>query len=124
MSIARQKRLIALYAPNLAPQTAQVATAPAPKRGKPVWRPQTPIERRARDALANVTFPVASSHKRFARNLMGPSDAAGGHPAITDKQAAYLWHLVWRYRRQIPSADLVEHARRLTLPDVKGAFLQ
>lgn len=32
---------------------------------------------------------------------------------ITDKQAAYLWFLVYRYRRHINSKELIELAERL-----------
>jgi hypothetical protein len=85
---------------------------------KPAYRPLEALERHALQALGNVTMPVGSNHKRLVRNIYRLR-------MITDKQAAYLWSLVWRYRRQIPAADLVEHARRLTQPDVsKGAFLQ
>lgn len=89
---------------------------PRPQREAPVWRLPDALEKRAICHLCAVTFPIGSGHKRFARNL--------SVERITDKQSAYLWSLVWRYRRQVPSADLVEHARRLTQPNTDGAFLQ
>ena len=112
-----QEPLPGLQAFTERPAEAETGTIARPKREKPVWRPVDDLEWRAMKALCNVTFSgVGSGHKRFARNL--------GLDRITDKQAAYLWALVWRYRRQIRSADLVEHARRLTLPKTDGAFLQ
>lgn len=87
------------------------------------WRAMTDLERRAALAVApsRVTYLPGSHHKRLAYSLVRQA----AQPAeITPRQAAALWGLVWRYRRQIADVDLIEHARRLTVPDVSGAFLQ
>lgn len=66
------------------------------------WRKMTDDERYACAAITpgKVSYPVASAPKRLARSLAG--QAAYPNPQITDKQAACLWRLVYRFRRQLP----------------------
>ena len=80
---------------------------------KAVYRPATSLEYRAALAICfpKVNYTPGCAHKRFSMDINRQIHATAG---ITDKQAAYLWSLVYRYRRQIPAADLVEHARRMT----------
>ena len=56
-------------------------------------------------ALQRCTFPIGSPDKRFVREMAERSRTAGPK-ALTDRQAAYLTRLAWRYRRQMPR-DLV-----------------
>lgn len=52
-------------------------------------------------ALERCTFLPASTDKRFVRDMAARSRTAHP-PALTDRQAAYLTRLAWRYRRQMP----------------------
>lgn len=108
MSIARQKRISEAISWPPRPDQPETGTKGRPKRTAPVWRQMDGLEWRAIQALSHVRFPIGSIHKRVARNLAYQLEIV----EITDKQAAYLWALVFRYRRQIPSKDLVEHARQ------------
>lgn len=74
------------------------------KRGPVVYTPATEIERRALGALAGCRYSVGSFHKRFARQM----ERAG---KLTEGQRRLVWLMVWRYRRQIRSQDLIEHAK-------------
>lgn len=47
-------------------------------------------------------------HKNFADDMY--SRVQTNKKMITEKQAAYLWHLVYRYRRQIPETRIVNIA--------------
>jgi hypothetical protein len=63
----------------------------------------TPNERRAAKALAGATILPGSFDKRFCRNIAAyPADHA-----LSEKQAALLWKMVHRYRRQLP-AEIVK----------------
>jgi hypothetical protein len=73
-------------------------------------RPMTDAEVALARALARCSFPVASTPKRFAREVRAQVD----HGAeITERQAAYLRRLVSIYRRQIPPASIPEAERYL-----------
>jgi hypothetical protein len=91
------------------------------EKAAPEWREWTLLEHSAAHYLASVTYPVGTGAKRLARSLAHRS--INGQP-ISEKQALAMWALVWRFRRQIASQALVEHARRLVVPNVEGAFLQ
>lgn len=56
-------------------------------------------------ALGRVTYLPGTNEKRFARNM---ASIAEYRPdiEITEKQAAYMTSLAWKFRRQMP-ADLV-----------------
>jgi hypothetical protein len=63
----------------------------------------TPVDISRICALAACTFPPGSYDKRFVRDLhsrMASKDAV----TLTEKQAAYVRILAWRYRRQMPAA--------------------
>lgn len=75
-------------------------------------RPMTEAEVALACALSRCSFPVASTPKRFARELAGEV-AQGGSREITERQAAYLRRLVSIYRRQIPPASIPEAERYL-----------
>lgn len=49
-----------------------------------------------------------NDHKTFADDMY--SRVQTNQKMITEKQAAYLWHLVHRYRRQIPQQRIVQIA--------------
>lgn len=49
-----------------------------------------------------------NDHKTFADDMY--SRVQTNQKMITEKQAAYLWHLVFRYRRQIPETRIVNIA--------------
>ena len=68
------------------------------------WRDMTPLEQKLCKALGAVRYPVASPPKRLAKNLL--AQAQTERPQITNKQAQVAWLQAWRYRRQIPSAEL------------------
>ena len=51
-------------------------------------------------ALAGVSYLPGSWDKRFARDVAAIA-AAGG--TLTDKQAANVDRLAWKYRRQLPA---------------------
>ncbi len=52
-------------------------------------------------ALERCSFLPASPDKRFVRQ-MATRSRKQAPPALTEKQAAFLDGLAWRYRRQIP----------------------
>jgi hypothetical protein len=62
-----------------------------------VRTPVTDEEQQAIKALRRVSFPPATAHKRFALNIQGVTH-------LTDKQRAFLWRVVHRFRRQISPA--------------------
>lgn len=81
----------------------------------------TDLEQRAIRALADVRMPTKSWHWKQAEHLLGvlvlePQRKLG----ITE--AADLWFLVFRYRRQIPDVELVSHARELVTGAMSLAF--
>ena len=80
------------------------------------WRDMTQFEKRLCEALdpARVRYPVASPPKRLGRDLA--AQAKADPPQITDKQAAAAWAQAWRFRRQIPDAQI-----RLYAEAVKNA---
>jgi len=59
--------------------------------------------------LKNVTMVSASEHKRFVRTILA---ALIDGLEITERQAAYLWYLVFHYRRQINNKDLIALAEK------------
>lgn len=73
-----------------------------------VFTSTTDLEAKAIRAIepGMVTYVVGTSTKRFARQIQGAAQ-------LTDKQRAYIWAIVWKYRRQIADKTLVEHARTL-----------
>jgi hypothetical protein len=60
----------------------------------------TPEENRALDVLGNVTMRVASSGKRFFKDMCA-RQRQNSDFKMTARQARYLWLLVDLYRRQI-----------------------
>ena len=80
-----------------------------------MFRPMTDLERRAARAMSpgRITYPVASPPKRFARSIAAQAEGGmSGEPRITDKQAALLWAIVWRFRRQVNDRELLAFAQR------------
>lgn len=78
-------------------------------------RQRTPDEQLAISQMRWVTFPPCSWDKRFYRDL-----TSGSH--ISEKQAAQLWRLFIRYRRQMefPAKDkLLKIAEVLAAPDFR-----
>ena len=79
----------------------------------------TPIEIRALDCLNGVSMRIASSGKRFRRDVNWEleNELRTGIPfRMTRGQALYLWFLVDMYRRQIKDAEILGYAahRKLT----------
>lgn len=75
----------------------------------------TPEELQAVERMHCVTFPAASWDKRFMRSMFGSE-------TITEKEAAQLWRLFIRYRRQMNFPDkarLLMHAETLAAPDLR-----
>ena len=74
-------------------------------------RPMDDIElKAARKLYPSVTFHLgAGSHKNFAEDLY--NKVLTGETTITEKQAVYLWHLVFRYRKQIDDQQLINIAQ-------------
>ena len=70
----------------------------------------TEVDIAAAHCLASCTFQVGSFNKRFARNIAGI--ARSEQPELTEKQLTNLWRLVWRYRRQISSLNVLAEAGR------------
>jgi hypothetical protein len=63
------------------------------------YRPFTDKERDLALALGRCRFLPASSEKRFCLDMA--AKAGTGSPVITEKQAAYLVQMAWRYRKQL-----------------------
>lgn len=70
------------------------------QRAPIIFTPITDEESVAIKHLGEPTYPVASFHKRFARDIQGATE-------LSDKQRILIWSMVWRYRRQINNASLV-----------------
>ena len=62
----------------------------------------TPRELEIARAFANVSFPQATSQKRFALAMIAHAKAMPDKP-LTPKQSRYLTILAWRFRRQMPA---------------------
>ena len=60
-------------------------------------------ELKALQLLGHCTFAVGSYDKRFVRSMQTAIEA-------TEKQRAFLQHLVYRYRRQLRMSDNVARA--------------
>lgn len=75
--------------------------------GALVYTDLTDLDRAAVVAIAPgpVTFPVASPQKRFAREVQSAKQ-------LTGSQRAFLWRLVWTYRRQISDELVLREAAR------------
>ena len=58
------------------------------------------------EALYGCRFVPGTSQKRFVRQMFARDTAK----PLTERQRAYLWAIVWSWRRQLP-ASLVELAR-------------
>jgi hypothetical protein len=93
----------------------------APARSPVPRRDMTDDEREAVRCLASqVTYPPGSWDKRFARGM-------GTVATITEKEAAQVWRLFHRYRRQIThgrKADLLALAERLKAPELRSRLGQ
>lgn len=53
-------------------------------------------------AFQRVSFPLATSQKRFAQAMIFHAEHMPEKP-LTEKQARYLTILAWRFRRQMPA---------------------
>lgn len=77
----------------------------------------TILETRAIVALQSVRMPEKGWHGRRAEFLNGLMKL-NPHAKLSEWQAADLWFLVWRYRRQVEDKDVVTHANEI----VNGAM--
>lgn len=77
----------------------------------------TPRQRAIAEALGRCTFLPGSAHKRFAHNMAFHAEHMPDKP-LTEKQAAHLVRLAWRYRRQMP-ADLAYPKNEEELEDAQ-----
>lgn len=62
------------------------------------------LEKQALTALAGVSMRMGSSGKRFRNDMCGRM--ADPDYKLTERQALYLWFLVYTYRRQITAASI------------------
>ena len=75
----------------------------------------TPDELQAIERMHGVTYPVASFDKRFMRMLSGCE-------TISEKEAAQLWRILIKYRRQMSfpgKAELLRMAEGLAAPNFR-----
>jgi hypothetical protein len=56
----------------------------------------TTFERLTLEALRNVSFGMGGA-RSFVLRLLAADDRE-----LTDRQRWYVWHLAWKYRRQVP----------------------
>lgn len=80
-------------------------------------RLMTPDEMQAVERMHSVRFPVASWDKRFFRSVSSGE-------MITEKEAAQLWRIFIRYRRQMNFPDkarLLAFAEQHSAPDLRKA---
>jgi hypothetical protein len=82
------------------------------RKSKVAYRPMTVIEITGCKALSGCTFLPGTPHKRFAKD-MSARVSRTDPPLISEGQAALLWRLVYRCRRQIGDRKLIEHAQRM-----------
>lgn len=79
--------------------------APAAKPGKAAAVPRRPITDDEREAVRclgeQVGYAPATWDKKFARDMYGRRDSG----LISEKEAAQVWRLFKRYRRQIRHAQ-------------------
>jgi hypothetical protein len=57
-------------------------------------RPMTDVERRQVEQLQRVSFPLQSKDPAFVRSM-------AAYPEISERQAAYIKLLAYKYRRQL-----------------------
>lgn len=74
-------------------------------------RPMTEPERAAIIWMQNISFNPNATHSDFAYKMIKRLEARDYK--INDREAAYLWWIVWHYRRQIDSKSVIENAKRL-----------
>jgi len=75
----------------------------------------TPDEMQAIERMYGITYPVASWDKRFMRMLSGCE-------TISEKEAAQLWRVFIKYRRQMSfpgQRELLRMAEGLAAPDLR-----
>lgn len=65
------------------------------------------LEKLALTALNGCSMRLASSGKRFRRDIAWRLEQDPQYK-LTERQALYLWNLVYTYRRQILDARLIE----------------
>lgn len=97
---------------------ASSSASPASPKDPIVYRERTQDEQTAIDSMRCVVYPPASWHKRFMFAVSRKTTI------ITDGQAAQVWRLFYRYRRQIDHPDmerLLEIAQALAAPDFRKA---
>lgn len=79
------------------------------------------LEKKALEALGNVSMRPASAGKRFRNDLVYHMRVQP-EMKLTARQALYLWKLVYTYRRQISDPDLLTPAaiahKTDMLPDI------
>lgn len=62
-------------------------------------RPMTDLEKKRASALGPLRYPVGRFPKGFARDMAALAREA--NPEVTERQAATLEFLAWRYREQL-----------------------
>jgi hypothetical protein len=63
----------------------------------------TPNEISIAESLNQVVFPIASSVKRFAENMMWRATNNPELP-LTASQSRYLKQVAWKFRKQLPES--------------------
>lgn len=74
----------------------------------------TEHEIRLARALGACGFPAGHPHKRFCRDMASLA-AHSPDKDLSDRQRAYMDHMAWRYRRQMP-LSLVPDGKPPDLP--------
>ncbi len=75
------------------------------------WTAMTPMDKRAACALGCCNFLPGAPAKGFAREMA--DKARHCEPTITERQRAWLWKLVYTYRKQILDSEIVAEAARI-----------
>lgn len=82
---------------------------PTPPFESKTFAPMTERELEAAAALSRCKFGVGTWDKSFVRSL---ETLTRTNPRLTDKMRWHMWRLVYRYRRQIHNAGLIQEATR------------
>lgn len=75
-------------------------------------RPISDEELAALESLKKVSFGFNTAHVSFINSLLGSKDNG---LEMSGKMSAYLWHIVWYYRNQIPDENIIRIARERKL---------
>lgn len=72
-------------------------------------KPMSEDVREAIKQMERIVFPPASNHKDFSKLLIRRTSSENNFE-ISEKEEAYLWYIIHRYRRQVTERNLVQKA--------------